>query len=97
MLAHLIERLKQTRDADGSSMFDHVSVALGTNIRTIHYLDNCPTLLTGGGAGIKLGQHLVMPDPKTPLCNVWLTLLNGVGVKAKSFGDSTGVVDQLRA
>ena len=97
LLAHLIERLKQTRDADGSSMFDHVSVALGTNIRTIHYLDNCPMLLTGGGAGIKLGQHVVMPDAKTPLCNVWLTLLNGVGVNAKSFGDSTGVVDQLRA
>ncbi len=97
LLAHLIERLKQTRDADGSSMFDHVSVALGTNIRTIHYLDNCPMLLTGGGAGIKLGQHVVMPDAKTPLCNVWLTLLNGVGVNTKSFGDSTGVVDQLRA
>ena len=97
LLAHLIERLKQTRDADGSNMFDHVSVALGTNIRTIHYLDNCPMLLTGGGAGIKLGQHVVMPDAKTPLCNVWLTLLNGVGVNAKSFGDSTGVIEQLRA
>ncbi len=97
LLAHLIARLKQTPGTDGSSMFDHVSVVLGTNIRTTHMLDNCPTLLTGGGAGIKLGQHLVMPDAKTPLCNVWLTLLNGVGVKTTSFGDSTGLIEQLRA
>jgi len=97
LLAHLVGRLKETREADGTSLFDHISVTLGTNIRTIHYLDNCPTLLTGGGAGIKLGQHIVMPDAKTPLCNVWLTLLNGVGVDAKSFGDSTGVIEQLRA
>lgn len=32
----------------------------------------------------------VMSDPKTPLCNVWLSLLNGVGVDVKSHGDSTG-------
>jgi hypothetical protein len=31
------------------------------------------------------------------LCNVWLTLLNGVGVGVKSFGDSTRVLDELRA
>ncbi len=97
LLAHFIERLKTTKEPDGSTLFDHVSVALGTNVRSQHYLDNCPTLLTGGGAGIKLGQHLVMSDSKTPLCNVWLTLLNGVGVKSKSFGDSTGIIEQLRA
>jgi hypothetical protein len=97
LLAHLIKRLKEAREPDGSTLFDHASVVLGTNIRTGHMLDNCPTLLTGGGAGIKLGQHLVMPDPKTPLCNVWLTLLQGVGVRASSFGDSTGVIESLRA
>jgi hypothetical protein len=97
LLAHLIEKLKATKEPDDSRLFDHVSVALGTNVRSQHYLDNCPTLLTGGGAGIKLGQHIVMPDAKTPLCNVWLTLLNGVGVDVKSFGDSTGVIEQLRA
>ena len=97
LLAHLIERLKQTPSTDGSRMFNHVSVVLGTNIRTTHMLDNCPPLLTGGGAGIKLGQHLVMPDAKTFLCNVWLTLLNGVGVNTTSFGYSTGLIEQLRA
>lgn len=33
----------------------------------------------GRGAGIKLGQSIVMPTP-TPLCHAWLTLLKGSGV-----------------
>lgn len=97
LLAGLIDKLQATKEPDGSSLFDHTSVVLGSNVRSQHYLDNCPTLLTGGGAGIKLGQHIVMNDPKTPLCNVWLTLLKGVGVKADSFGDSTGIIEELVA
>ena len=97
LLAYFIDRLKQSREPDGSTLFDHVSLTLGTNIRTGHMLDNCPTILTGRGAGIRLGHHLVMEDPKTPLCNVWLTLLNGVGVRVPSFGDSTAPIESLRA
>ena len=97
LLAHLIDKLKAAKEPDGSSLFDHTSVVFGTNVRSQHYMDNCPTLLTGGGAGIKLGHNIVMTDPKTPLCNVWLTLLKGVGVKADSFGDSTGIIDELVA
>lgn len=97
LLAGLIDRLKATKEADGSSLFDHVALAYGSNIRTIHYLDNCPTLLTGGGAGLKPGQHLVLPKD-TPLCNVWLTMLHGIGLdpeKHERHGDSTGVVKEL--
>jgi hypothetical protein len=97
LLAYFIDRLKQSREPDGSTLFDHVSLTLGTNIRTGHMLDNCPTILTGRGAGIRLGHHLVMEDPKTPLCNVWLTLLNGVGVPTPAFGDSTAPIESLRA
>jgi hypothetical protein len=97
LLAGLIDKLKATKEADGSSLFDHVALAYGSNIRTIHYLDNCPTLLTGGGANLKMGQHLVLPKD-TPLANVWLTMLHGVGVNPKQcerHGDSTGVVKEL--
>ena len=97
LLGHLIERLQATTEPDGTRLFDHTSVVFGTNVRSQHYLDNCPTILTGGGAGIKLGRHVVMKDPKTPLCNVFLTLLKGVGVQAESFGDSTGIIEELIA
>ena len=96
LLAGLIDKLKATKEPDGSSLFDHVALAFGSNISSIHYLDNCPTVLTGGGANLKLGQHLVLPDD-TPLCNVWLTMLHGMGIDADQHGDSTGVVTELQA
>lgn len=96
LLARLIDKLKATEEADGSSLFDHTAMAFGSNISSIHYLTNCPTILTGGGANLKLGQHLVLPKD-TPLCNVWLTMLQGLGINAERHGDSTGVVKELQA
>ena len=96
LLAGLIDKLKATKEADGSSLFDHTALAFGSNISSIHYLDNCPTILTGGGANLKLGQHLALPKD-TPLCNVWLTMLQGIGIQADRHGDSSGVVKELQA
>ena len=96
LLSSFIDKLKRTPEADGSSLFDHVTIAYGSNLRTGHNLDNCPTLLAGRGAGIRLGQHLVLPKG-TPLCNVWLTLLQGSGVQVERHGDSTDVVRELMA
>lgn len=96
LLAGLIDKLKATKEADGSRLFDHIALAYGSNIRTEHSLDNCPTLLTGGGAGIKLGHNIVAPKD-TPLCNAWLTLLHGIGVKAERHGDSSGLLKELMA
>jgi len=95
LLAGLIDKLKATKEADGSSLFDHTILAFGSNISSIHYLDNCPTVLTGGGANLKLGQHLVLKND-TPLCNVWLTMLQGMGIKIERHGDSTGIVKELQ-
>jgi hypothetical protein len=96
LLSGLLDKLKAVPESDGSRLFDHTCVAYGSNIRSIHFLDNCPTLLSGGGASIKLGQHLVLPKD-TPLANVWLTLLQGIGIDAERHGDSTGPVGELRA
>jgi hypothetical protein len=96
MLAGLIDKLKATKEADGSSLFDHTALAFGSNISSIHYLDNCPTVLTGGGANLKLGQHLALPKD-TPLSNVWLTMLHGMGIRTERHGDSSGVVKELQA
>lgn len=96
LLAGLIDKLKATKEADGSRLFDNVALAYGSNIRTGHHLTNCPTILTGGGAGVKLGENIVVPH-NTPLCNAWLTMLHGVGVEAERHGDSTGVLKQIIA
>ena len=97
LLAGLIDKLKEAKEPDGSSLFDHTILVYGSNIRTIHYLDNCPTFIAGRGAGLKMGEHIVLKEKNTPLCNLWLTLLNGVGAEVKSHGDSTGVLKEIQA
>ena len=96
LLAHLFDRLKAVKEADGSTLFDNTCLAYGSNIRWVHSVDNPPTLLAGGAAGIKLGELIVVPN-KTPLSNVWLTLLKGCGVPVEKHGNSTGVLDALVA
>lgn len=76
-------------------MLDNVALTFGSNLRSKHSLNNCPTLIAGGGAGFKQGRHLVMKEEKTPLCNLWLSTLRGSGVNADTFGDATGVIDEL--
>ncbi len=96
LLAGFLDKLKATKEADGSSLFDNIALAYGSNIRTGHELSNCPTIVTGRGAGLKLGHNIVAPRD-TPLCNAWLTMLHGIGVSAERHGDSTGVVKELIA
>ncbi|TLD70854.1 DUF1552 domain-containing protein [Phragmitibacter flavus] len=96
LLAGFIDKLKSTAETDGTRLFDHVALAYGSNIRTEHDLDNCPTLITGGGAGLKLGHNIVVSED-TPLCNAWLTMLHGLGVKAERHGDSSGTIKEMVA
>jgi hypothetical protein len=96
LLAGLLDKLKAIKETDGSSLLDHTTIAYGTNTRTEHNGDNCPTLLAGHGAGLKMGQNLVLPKG-TPLCNAWLTLLKGSGVPVERHGDSTGILKELLA
>jgi hypothetical protein len=94
LLAGLLDRLKATKEADGSRLFDNVTVAYGSNLRTGHELSNSPMVLSGGGSGLKLGHNIVMPK-NTPLCNAWLTILKRSGVDVEQHGDSTGISEEL--
>jgi hypothetical protein len=96
LLAGLMDRLKNAKEPDGSRLFDHTTVVFGSNLSTVHNLTNCPTLIAGGGSNIRLGQHLVVTKD-TPLCNAWLTLLQGSGISIERHGDSSGILKELRA
>ncbi|MEY5012041.1 MAG: hypothetical protein RLZZ253_3180 [Verrucomicrobiota bacterium] len=96
LLAGFLDRLEAEKDAAGRSLLDNTVVVFGSNLRTVHTLENCPTLVAGRGAGLKLGHNLVVPR-NTPLCNVWLTLLRGLGLDLERHGDSSGVLKELIA
>jgi len=95
LFAYFIDRLKSTKDVDGSRLFDNCIVSYGTNLRSGHELRGLPAMLTGGGAAdIKLGQHIILPEYNS-LSNYWLTLLQQAGVKTQQFSDSTGTISEL--
>lgn len=88
--SYFVERLKATPDGDGS-LLDHSLVLYGSSLSdaNVHMHHNLPTLVVGGGGGMKGGRHLKYKEG-TPLNNLFLTMLNKAGVHSEAFGDSTG-------
>jgi hypothetical protein len=66
---------------------------LGDGNRHTH--EDLPILLAGRGDGsLKPGRHIIYPR-KTPITNLYLTLLDKMGVQPEKIGDSTGKIDNL--
>jgi hypothetical protein len=60
-----------------------------------HNHNNLPILLAGRGNGtVTPGRHVTYPKD-TPLCNLYLSMLERMGVKQDRFGDSTGLLKNL--
>ena len=71
------------------------STAAGMSDSNVHDTAQPADLLVGGGAGVcKGGRHLRYPD-ETPLTNLYLTLLDKLGVPVERVGDSNGQLEHL--
>ncbi len=95
-LAYLIDKLKNTKEGD-ASLLDSCMLTYGSGISdgNAHFHNNLPTLLFGRGGGtIQTGRHLKYAD-ETPLNNLWLAMLDRMGVKAQKIGDSSGALPHL--
>ena len=67
----------------------------GMSDSNTHMNLDLPILLAGGGGGqISGGRHLRFA-PGTPLANLYLTLLDKMGVPAESIGDSNGRIEHV--
>jgi hypothetical protein len=96
LFAYFLEKLKNTPDGDGS-LLDHSLYLYGSGMGNpdVHDHVNLPILVAGGAAGkVKGGRHIRYAEP-TPLANLHLTLLDKVGVRLDSFGDSQGKIPEL--
>ena len=96
--AYLLEKLRAAQDENGS-LLDHSMVVYGSSLSdsNAHTHDDLPTLLAGGGGGtLRGGRHLRYPDG-TPMTNLFLTLLDRLGVHRDRIGDSTGRIAHLSA
>ena len=93
--AYFVNRLKSIQDGDGT-LLDHSMIVYGSSLSdgNVHSHRNLPTVVLGRGNGqLATGRHVVYPD--TPMTNLYLTLLDRMGVPAEKLGDSNGKVEHL--
>lgn len=85
-----------SKSEDGQRLLDRTMVLYGSNMgeANIHDNTNLPIILAGGG--FKHGQHIAFSrNHNTPLCNLFVTMLQRMGVETDSFGSSTGALTGL--
>ncbi|MFK8112638.1 MAG: DUF1552 domain-containing protein [Rubripirellula sp.] len=93
---YLLQRLRQIHEGQGT-LLDNCMLVYGSGISDgdRHNHDDLPILLAGGAGGkIKTGRHIRYKNG-TPLCNLYLWMMQQMGAKADKFGDSNGVIDKL--
>ena len=93
---YFLDKLRNTPDGDGS-LLDHAVLLYGSNMSNSNAHDHfpLPNLVIGGAAGrMKGGRHLKYTD-HTPMTNLLVTMLDKVGVKQESLGDSSGLLMNL--
>jgi len=83
---------------DGTNLLDRTQILLGSNLgnASAHSTTNLPVILAGGG--FRHGQHLAFNQRDNyPLPNLFVSILQRMGVEAASFASSTGTMTGLVA
>jgi hypothetical protein len=94
--AYFLGKLKTAREGDGS-VLDNTMLVYGSGISdgNKHNHEDLPILLAGKGGGtLRPGRH-IRHAAETPLNNLYLALLDRMGVSTASLGDSNGRLNSL--
>jgi hypothetical protein len=95
VLGEFLEKMKTTKDGD-RTLLDQTAILYTSNLgnSSSHDNNNLPILLAGGG--FKHQGHLAFDTKNnTLLSNLYVRMLHHMGIEAKSFGASTGVVSEV--
>jgi len=95
VLRDLLSKLKQSKE-EGSTILDRTTVFFSSNLgnASTHSCQNLPVLIAGGG--FKHGSHLAFDAKKgPPLSNLYVSMLQRLGIEADKFGSSTGTLTGL--
>ena len=90
--SNLLKQLGQ-RSAQGTRLLDQTAVLFGSNLGNANAHDptNLPIILAGGG--YKHGRYVAHDEGRnTPLCNLFVTLLQRMGVETDTFATSSGAL-----
>ena len=87
----LVMKMKEIKEGEGT-LLDNMMFTLGSGISdgSLHIYTDLPTLVAGrAGGAIKPGNHIKSPNG-TPIANLWLSMINAMGININQLGDSTG-------
>ena len=96
---HALDKLfsdLKARQEGGETLLDRTMILYGTNMgdANTHVTTNLPTLFAGGG--FKHGQHLAFDRERNyPLPNLFVNILQRLGIEADKFASSTGTMRGL--
>lgn len=91
LVAYYLNKLRSTPDYEGS-LLDNMMVMYGASMSdgNDHLLQDLPITLFGGGTGtLNGGKHFRFEDD-VPISNLYLTILDKLGIEVEKFGDSNG-------
>jgi hypothetical protein len=95
--AYVLRRMKEVKEADGTSLLDNSLVTYGAGLgdgATHQYFD-LPLMVAGTGQQqIKQGRFIQCRSG-TLNSNMWLTLAKLMGLELKQYADSSGVISDL--
>jgi hypothetical protein len=94
--AYLLDKLRSTPDGDGT-LLDHSMITYGSGLSdgNAHDHSNLPMAIAGRACGtLKPGRCIRYPA-ETPMGNLYVAMLDRMGVPVESLGDSTGKLDYL--
>jgi hypothetical protein len=94
--AGFIEKMKAAKEGD-RSLLDNCMIVYGAGLSdgNAHLHEDLPTIIFGrGGNYFKTGRRVIVRR-ETPMCNLFLTMMDRMGVHVERFGDSTGRVEGL--
>ena len=94
--ARFLTRLKSIKEGEGT-LLDNCMIVYGGAIGdgNRHNHDNLPILLAGQGGGTLTPARHVKLDKETPMTNLYLSMLDRMGVAAQRVGDSTGKLESI--
>jgi len=93
-LAYFLEKLRGMREANGRSVLDNSMVVYcgGLSDANKHSHNNLPAIVAGRcGGSLQAGQHVALSQP-VPMTNLYLSLLQRMGLPVERIGDSTGAL-----
>jgi hypothetical protein len=93
-LAHFLKRMKELKDPDGTSLLHNSMIVWGSCISdgNRHRHNDLPVILAGNAGGkFTTGQHIDVGQD-VPMTNLYMRMLEEMGVPETRVGDSTGVL-----